>query len=176
MKISIYLSLIFCLLPAATVRAQMDMPPGAPGMRQQFDSVSKLNKYLELAGADQLSDAQKQQIDSLVSNYRTAHQNVLPDTTTQAARRDYEAAILSGNEGAANAAADVVTSEMERRLAALLHDLAQFQIQVLRVLTPAQVTALKTQYGNSGLIRTLGSLAGNQFGMVHGMMRPGMHR
>jgi len=165
---SVFLAVMLIMFSGSGLLAQTKFQPGGRGTMQP-DPVAKLDRVLQSAGAKALGDTQREQLTTLVNDFRTARQNSAPDAALQDARRDLEAAILSGNEGAVDSAAAAVSSEMSRRATVMIRDLARFEIQVLKILTPDQVNALKTQYGNSGLIHTLGALAGWHGGMRRGM-------
>lgn len=120
-----------------------------------------------------MSEAQQQQITTLVANYRAAHQKGAqgaPDEELISARKQLEAAILARDAAAVNAAATAVSNRIAERAAAMIRDMGILQIQLLEVLSREQVDALRTEYGNSGLVHTLGSLAGHR-GFHRGMWR-----
>ncbi len=170
---------LVCLALSGSVRAQMG--PGGNTPRRP-DPVAMLNNSLESAGAAQLGTDQQQQLTAIVNDYRAAHQppqNGARDQGIQGAKKDLEAAILSKNAAAADAAADKMSAQITGRATNTIRDLARFEIQVLGVLTADQVNALRTQYGNEGLLRSLGSLAGGWWfhgGFGHGMMQRGRMR
>lgn len=181
--VTLALSMLVSLALFAPAQAQAPQPAQPGQGMNQWDPVTRLNRYLQSAGTAQLSDTQAQQLTTLITNYRAAHPWT-PDQTVQSARKDLETAILAGNESGANTAADAIASGVATRVGSMIRDVARFEIQVLSILTPDQVNALKTQYGNSGLIHTLGFLAGGfGHGMGHGFgrgmghgMGPGMGR
>jgi len=139
--------------------AQTSTPPAGWG-KMQRNPVAVLNRALESAGASDLSTTQQQQLTSLVNNYRLAHQTPAPDSDIQAAKKDLETAILAGSQQNVNAAAKELVDQIATRATSAVQDLGAFEIAVLGMLNADQVNALKTQYGNSGLLHTLGSLTG----------------
>jgi hypothetical protein len=170
---------LVCMALSGPVWAQMG-PGGTTPPKP--DPVAMLNNTLESAGAAQLGPDQQTRLASVVNDYSTAHQppqKGAGNPDIQAAKKDLEAAILSKNAAAADAAADKLSTQFTGRATSTIRDLARFEIQVLDILTPDQVNALRTQYGNEGLLRTLGSLAGGWWfhgGFGHGMMQRGRMR
>jgi len=161
------------LIPASILLVWLALPLyGAqgndPGMKQR-DKLEMLNRALEYAGAPPLDENQRQAIDSLIEARRAERESQRTDRARFAVRDEMEQAILSGDEAAVSAAADRISSEISTRAATHIRDAGIFKIRVLAILTEQQVSALKTQYGESGLVHILG-LGGGWFkGRGHGM-------
>ena len=149
--------LVISLMALASAQPQGG-PPNARG-----NPLARLNRALESAGAAALDSNQQQQLKSLVSDYRAAHPRMTPDTALQAAQRDLENSILAGDNAGVTSAAGKIAAEISNRANTTIQDLAKFEVQALKTLTSEQLTALKTQLGDAGLIRMLGSLAGGGF-------------
>jgi len=156
--------LLFFMEFTGSPRAQIGHPgQGGRRMNQtqmRMDPVERLNKALESAGSGPLSDRQDQELTTLVNNYRAAHQRPEADPGLRDVKRALEEAILSGSDEQIDRAANAVADQVTTRTRTMIRDLARFQMQVLSLLTEEQVSSLRTQYGNSGLIHMLGSLAG----------------
>lgn len=157
-------SILLVLLVLPSYGAQGD----GPGTKQR-DKLEMLDRALEYAGAPPLDETQRQAIDSLIDARRAELESRRTDRARFAARDEMEQAILSGNEAEVSAAADRISSEIAARAATHIRDAGIFKIRVLKILTEQQVSALKTQYGESGLVHILG-LGGGWFkGHGHGM-------
>ena len=70
------------------------------------------------------------------------------------------------------AAATAIANETTKIQDQQILEEASFEISALRVLTPAQVTALQGKLGSTGLVRVLGSMIGGP-GMLGRMGGPG---
>lgn len=141
--------------------------PGAAAPSMRMDPVARLNRALESAGAPRLSAEQEKEVTTLAENFRATRQQARSDEELTAARKNLEQAILSGNAQAADEAAAALSDRISAHMRDRIRERARLQIQVLSILNDEQVTALKNQYGDSGLIWTLGSVAGHRGMMGH---------
>ncbi len=153
--------LMFSFMASAFAQAQGGAQGGPPNARG--NPLVRLNRALASAGAAALDSNQQQQLRSLISDYRTAHPRMTPDTALQSAQRDLENSVLAGDNAGVTSAASKIAAEISNRTNTTIQDLAKFEIQALKTLTSDQLTALKTQLGDAGLIRMLGSLVGGGF-------------
>jgi hypothetical protein len=129
-----------------------------PGM-MNHDPLAMLNRMLESAGAPPLDQNQQQALLNQINAYKSAHQRN-DDQPQMTGKSELEAAILSGNEAAVGPAADQIANQIAARTRTTINDLAIFEMQALKIFTQQQVSALRTQYGNTGLLHIIGSLAG----------------
>jgi len=172
--------LLLCLPFASPLPAQQ-APPDQTGTttQHQRDPLVFLRHALGEAGAAALTSTQEQQLQSLITTFRSNEPKPAQDTTLINARNAYEAAILKGDLNAANSAVTAISGEISKMATARMQAQAQFEIAALKVLTPDQVNALQNRIGTSGLIGVLRSMTGG-YGMFmrggRGMMGggPGM--
>lgn len=127
-----------------------------------YDPVAKLNRALEGAGASALTAAQQQELLSRINEYKSTRDTTAA-ATLNAAKNEVESAILSKNEAALSAASEIVAGQIAAHAGEKIRELGRFEIQVLNILTPEQVEALRTKYGSTGVVHMLGSLAGPLF-------------
>ncbi len=125
----------------------------------QRNPLARLNRVLESAGAPAL-DSNQQQLKSLISDYRAAHPRGTPDAALQSARKELENAILAKDSAGVASAAGKISAEMSSRANVRIQELGKLEIQALTLLSNEQVSALKTQLGNAGLMRVLRLLTG----------------
>lgn len=130
--------------------------------RAAHDPVAKLNRALEGAGASALTAAQQEELLSRINEYKSTR-DTNANATLSAAKNEVEAAILAKNEAALSAASEIVAGQIAAHAGEKIRELGRFGIQVLNILTPEQVEALRTKYGSTGLVHMLGSLAGPLF-------------
>ncbi|HEY3130994.1 MAG TPA: hypothetical protein VGL91_16185 [Acidobacteriota bacterium] len=126
------------------------------------DPLVPLKHALSEASAPALTATQEQQLNSLITAFRNAHQPGTPNTTLQSALQAYQAAILNGDNTTAQAQADSIANEQANVSRKDLKDRAKLEIDVLAVLksNDDQVGLLLKRIGSVGLSRLLGSLAG----------------
>jgi hypothetical protein len=154
-------ALAFGLTVAIPLWAQRNqVRPFAQANRAQRDPLAILRQALNKAGANALSSAQEQQLNSLVSSFREARKNRTPDQSVQTATANYQAAVLTGDPAKAVAAADQLAVALSGRTTETLEANARFLAQVYSVLQNDQVAALETSIGKTGLFRVLRSLIG----------------
>ena len=153
---SIAVCLLLCLAPALAL-AQMTHDP------MTHDPLAHLKHALSEAGAPALTANQEQQINSLITAFRNAHQPGTPNTTLQSALQAYQTAILNGDNTTAQAQADSIANEQANVSRKNLKDRAKLEIDVLAVLksNDDQVGLLLKRIGSAGLSGLLGSLAGH---------------
>ncbi|HYE72782.1 MAG TPA: hypothetical protein VEF04_05600 [Blastocatellia bacterium] len=140
--------------------------------RQEFDPLMPLKQALKEANAPDLSSAQEEQLKTLVQNFREAHKPE-PNEAARDAHRAYDDAILAGDTGAAQAAAQAIVNATTAEAAAHLRDAAALKIQVIAVLkaNPGQFNALTQRFGTQGLLGVLNGLVGG--GPMRGPGGPG---
>jgi hypothetical protein len=132
-----------------------------------------LNQALTKAGATALGSDQEAALQTAITSFRNANQPASPTAAEQAARDNYNNAILAGDTNSAKAAADQLAGLMAPRQQARLEAEAAFAIQVLGILHGDQVAALQNSLGKQGLLRLLTALAGPGGGFGRGMMGAG---
>lgn len=125
------------------------------------DSLRGLKKALADAGALALTTIQEEQLKTLIQTYRDS----LPDGPSdalQAAHDAYEAAILAGDQAAANAQAAVIANLQAAAANTRLQAEAKFKLDVIALLKTNgdQAGLLRTKFGDEGFLRIISSLAG----------------
>ena len=149
--------------------------PGAPRERPQPEPLRGLKQALTEAGAPALSTEQESALKTLVSDFRANLPQ--PDESVRTAHQALDAAILSGDLAAAQAQAVAIANANAVNMTARLRAEVALKIQVLGVLktNEAQLTALVQTFGESGVARLLGSVAGGPggFGGPGGPGAPG---
>ena len=130
--------------------------------RPQFDPLGRLNHALQSATAPALSAAQEDQLKALIQQAREAHKSITADPAVKAARDAFDAAILAGDQGAANAQAGILANLMATANSNRMKDQANYTIQALNVLktNQAQIDALTQKFEAAGVVHLLGSLFG----------------
>src|SRR5262249_56902301 len=84
-----------------------------------------------------------------------------PDETLEAARKAYDAALLSGDLTAAQAQATIIAGRTAELSSARLQAATKFQIEVVAALkSGGQLDALKQKLGDERVVGLIGSLAG----------------
>ncbi len=137
--------------------AQRQPPPPPPP-----DPLGMLRHALKGAGAPDLTSQQEDQLISLIKQFREANKPAGPDEALRDAHQAYEAAILAGNSGAANAAAQTIANKVAAVTGARLQAEAGFKIQALAILrsNEQQYHALVQHIGTQGISHILGAMAG----------------
>lgn len=136
----------------------------ALAQRPTRDPLAGLKFALTQANAPALTATQESALTALITAFKDAQPDE-PDAALVAARDAYDAAVLAGNQTAANAQAVIISN----RLAALnntrLQDEAKFEIAVLAILrNGGQFIPLQTKLGDDRLLALIGSLAHGGFG------------
>lgn len=132
-----------------------------PGFGSAPDSLRGLKRALAEAGALALTTTQEEQLKTLIQTYRDS----LPDGPSdalQAAHEAYEAAILAGDQAAANAQATIIANLQTAATTTRLQAAAKFKLDVIALLKTNgdQAGLLRTKFGDEGFLRILDSLAG----------------
>lgn len=150
-KSTIVLAGIFMMAVAGSGWAQKTAP----------DPLRGLKRALEQAGATALITTQEEQLKTLIQTYRD-NQSHEPSEEVQAAREAYDAAILAGNQVAANTQAVVLANLHATAMAARLQAAAKFKLDAIAILQTNgdQAGALRTKFGDEGFLRILGGLTG----------------
>jgi hypothetical protein len=124
------------------------------------DPLAGLKRAITAASAPVLTATQETALTALI----TAYQAALPtsdDAALETARDAYDAAILAGNQTAANTAADQIAARHAVLSAARLKLSAKFSLDVLANLnTGGQLTALNTKFTADRVLQMVRSLAG----------------
>ncbi|MBS1806771.1 MAG: hypothetical protein JST84_01100 [Acidobacteria bacterium] len=125
------------------------------------DPLRGLKKALADAGALALTTTQEEQLKTLIQAYRDGQPDG-PSDALQAAHDAYEAAILAGDQAAANAQAAVIANLQATAANTRLQAEAKFKLDVIALLKTNgdQAGLLRTKFGDEGFLRILGSLAG----------------
>ena len=136
--------------------AQEQKPQRRPG------PLRGLSRALNAAGAPEVTEGQREQLRTLLKDFRAARQAERADTGRSGmgeARQAYADAILNSDSAGAQAMADVIVNDVATTMRANLQNQANLKIQVLNILTQDQVDALLKSSGSRGLSRVLGSIA-----------------
>ncbi len=137
------------------------------------DPLAGLKRALTQANAPALTATQESALTALITAFRDAQPDE-PDAALATARDAYEAAILAGDQTAANAQAVIISNRIAALTNTRLQDEAKFEIAVLAILkNGGQFIPLQTKLGNDRLLGLVGSLAGGGFGGHDG--GPGGH-
>jgi len=131
--------------------------------RPQRSPLRGLAGSLIRVGAPTLTDAQMEQLNFLLSEFRESLRSAdQPDGAIREAREAFQSAILSGDPAAAGAQADVIASQTADMTRTRLENQANLSIQVLDILSEEQIAAVLERIGTDGLSRLLGSLGPNR--------------
>jgi hypothetical protein len=155
-----------CVALAATVLGQGSGQGANPPF--QF-----LNQALTKAGAAALGSDQEAALQTAITSFRNANQPAAPTAAEQAARDNYNNAVLAGDTNTAKAAADQLAGAMVPRQQAMLEAEAAFAIQALGILHSDQIAALQNSLGKQGLLRLVTALAGPGGGFGRGIRGAG---
>jgi len=123
-----------------------------------------LKQALADAGADALTSAQEGQIKQLVESYKEANAPKAPGEAGLSAMSAYQESILSGDLEGAKAAAATMSAEMAANSRTRLEQQAELMIQILGVLSEAQVQKLAENAQTTGLFALLQRFAGGPMG------------
>ena len=149
----------FCLGAALPLSAQNRLRNRiAQATQTARDPLTSLRQALKNAEAAALSSTQEQQLNDLVSAFKNDRKAQSPDSALQSARKNYEAAILTGNEADATSAAQQLARALSVRSSERLEARAAFLAKAYAVLLNDQVSALERNIGRNGLLRVLRSL------------------
>ncbi len=154
MKESIFLKAValFCLM-------LMGLQGSNAQDRTQRDQLAGLKRALSEAGATALSTDQETALKTLITDYQ-ASRSTTPDAALVAAQTAFENAILAGDLATAQAQAAIIATRKAAVELAALQAEATFKTSFLKTLTTAQLSALTTRFGTSGLLRLLGGESG----------------
>lgn len=138
-------------------QAQQDSPrrPGRPPNPLGF-----LKHALEESSAPALTTQQEEQLTQLVTSFRESRAAQTPNEAGRTVHEAYDAAILAGDEAAAQTQAITLANAIAAQNVARLKAEASFKIVALGVLSSEQKTALGTNF----LPRVLNTLAGGPGG------------
>ncbi len=138
---------------------------GSAVAQRSADPLRGLKKALEQAGALALTTTQEEQLKTLIQTYRDS-QTHEPSEALQAALDAYDAAILAGNQAAANAQAAIIANLRATATNAHLQAEATFKLAVIALLKTNgdQAGLLRTKFGDDGFLRILDGLAGGHGG------------
>ena len=143
-------AVLLVVLSSVTLLAQ-DRPQRSP--------LRGLTGSLIRVGAPALTEAQVEQLRSLLSEFRESLRSAdQPDGAIREAREAFQSAVLSGDAGAAGVQADVIASLTADMTRTRLENQAYLSIQVLDILSEEQIAAVLERIGTDGLSRLLGSL------------------
>ena len=132
----------------------------AQSAQATHNSLTMLRNALNQAGATALSAAQEQQLNDLAGNFKNERKAQSPDSALQSAKKNYDAAILSGNAAEASSAAEQLAKALQVRSTTNLEARATFLAKAYAVLSSDQVNALEGSIGKTGVLRVLRSLIG----------------
>jgi hypothetical protein len=152
-----------CLAVALPLSAQMRQGRRMAmmqGAQTGPDSLVMLRSALSHAGAAALSSTQEQQLNDLISTFKSERKSQSPDTAQQSARKNYNDAILSGNVANATTAADQLAKALSDRSSKALEARATFLAKAYAVLQSNQVSSLESSVGKNGVLKALRSLIG----------------
>ncbi|HMV82498.1 MAG TPA: hypothetical protein PKA34_05155 [Blastocatellia bacterium] len=147
---------LICLLALGVTSAMAQGPTRDP--------LAGLKRALTQANAPALTATQETALTALITAFKDAQPDD-PDAALVAARDAYEAAILAGNQTAANAQAVIISNRIAALTNTRLQDEAKFDIAVLAILkNGGQFIPLQTKFGDDRVLALVGSLAGGGFG------------
>lgn len=154
------LSVMLLTLAAVFSQAALAQRPS-----RSFDSLRGLKKALEEANAPALTTQQEEQLKALIQAFRGS-QPQGPSDELEAAYGAFGAAILAGNQAAANAQAAIIANLQAVAANARLQAEAKFKLDVIAVLRANgdQIGLLRQKFGDEGALRLLDSLSGGGFG------------
>jgi Spy/CpxP family protein refolding chaperone len=143
----------------------LSMVGSAFAQRGTVDPLRGLKKALEQAVALPLTTTQEEQLKTLIQTYRDS-QTQEPSEALQAALDAYDAAILDGNQAAANAQATIIANLRATAANARLQAETTFKLAVIALLKTNgdQTGLLRTKFGDDGFLRILDGLAGGHGG------------
>ena len=121
-----------------------------------------LRHALEEASAPALTTQQEEQLTALITAFHEARRSQIPNESVRVAHESYDAAILAGNEGTAQAQAAAFANVLAAQTAARLKEETTFKINALEILSSAQKAAI----GEELLPKILNRLAGGPLGPV----------
>jgi hypothetical protein len=128
------------------------------------DPLAGLKRAITQASAPALTAQQEADLTALITAYKDAQPDE-PSEELQTAREAYDAAILAGDQTAANAQAVIISNLLATASNTKLQTQARFEIAVLASLKAGgQFTALQTKLGDDRLLALVGSLAGGPGG------------
>jgi hypothetical protein len=153
---SLALSLAVSLPGAA--QGQRPMARGMMGQNQ--DPLAPLKNALQAAGATALSVDQETNINNLITNFRGINRPAAPSTDVQAARLNYDKAILAGDLAAADNQIQLLVNDQMSQTNARMQAEAAFAVSVVKAIFADQLSALQQRMGSGGLVGLLGSLGG----------------
>lgn len=131
---------------------------------QTRDPLKGLKRAISDASAPALTSAQEADLNTLITAYQDAQPDE-PDAALETARKAFDAAILAGDQTAANAQAVIISNRAAVLSNARLQAEAKFQIAVLAILKAgSQLDALTQKLGADRLLDLVGSLAGHSGG------------
>jgi len=130
----------------------------------QRDPLSGLKRAITQASAPALTAQQEADLTALITAFKDAQPDE-PSEELQTAREAYDAAILAGDQAAANAQAAILSNLLATGSNTKLQAQAKFEIAVLANLkSGGQFTALQTKFGDEKVLSLVGSLAGGPGG------------
>lgn len=131
--------------------------PGGNGSR---DGLAGLRRAITAANAPALTTTQETALTALITAYRDAQPDE-EDAALAAARDAFDAAIIAGNQTAADTAAAQIATRQAELSAARLRALSRFEIAVLANLSSGgQLAPLTAAIGAERVLRLVSALAG----------------
>ncbi len=130
----------------------------------QRNPLRALKRAITEANAPALSTEQETQITALITQYQAALPDE-PDEALQAARDAFNAALVAGDQAAAQTQAALIANRTAELLNARLNLEAQFTIGVFTVLkSGGQFDPLQQKFGDDRLLALVESLNNPHFG------------
>lgn len=168
---------LFLALPfTAPLRAQGMNPRYSAQMQQQQtqkqDRLVILDRVLERAGVPKLSTDQKDELETLIDQYRSTVKNLWQNSRFKSLHASYEEAIINGNTDVAQRAARQMASEVSNFIVQKLTAKANFEIKALQVLRDGnQLDQLEHRIGTIGVLSVLSATTGRGWWGRHHMKR-----
>ena len=144
------IAIVFLLVGSLTLAQRRG--PGNFGPGDGSRLVERLNRVLVKAGAEELTDAQANQIAELVQSREVNRPERPPEGTLM---QDYGQAILNGDAESAKLIAEDIADEIAVRTAERLQSQADFQVALLGIIGAERITALREHFGDQGILRSL---------------------
>jgi hypothetical protein len=161
--ICIPMLLILSAIPAYSLQN-----PVLPGPNQaaviaapQIAPLMGLRNALQQSGAPGLTSDEETKLKALIQDFRTAIKPEAPTEALQAAHREFDNAILTGNSAAAVAQATIWISSQSARELTRIKAQADFAIAAIKILREnSQADPLLKWMGTNGLVNLAISLGG----------------
>jgi hypothetical protein len=155
------------LLLLASIQAHALQNPVVPGPNQAVAAVPQVNPLaglknaLRQSGAPVLTPDEETKIKTLVQDFHTVLKPEAPGDALQAAHREFDTAILTGNPAAAVAQATIWINSQSARELTRMKAQADFAVAIIKMLRENnQADPLLRWMGTNGIVNLAMSLTG----------------